>query len=146
MEPPFSEQLCQIADSMGIAMYQRFTIAEAALFLRCPVSDLEELINNNSISFIQVTKTEINFFGFQLLEHLLGNVNEAPTPKTQTAHAQSEDRIMRIQEIIEITGVSRSTIWRMERRGEFPSRVPLGASSIGWLKSDIDTWLKTKKE
>ncbi len=144
MEPPFSEHLCQIADSMGIAMYQRFTIAEASLFLRCSVSNLEELVNSNSISFIQVTKTEINFFGFQLLEHLLGNVNETPKPKKQTD--PSEDRIMRIQEIIEITGVSRSTIWRMERRGEFPSRVPLGASSIGWLKSEINAWIKNKRK
>ena len=145
METPFSDHLCQIADSMGIAMYQRFTIAEASLFLRCPTTDLDELITNNEIAYIQVSKTEIHFFGFQLLQHLLDNVNQAPTQKAQKPANDDQDRILRIKEVQEIVGVSRSTIWRMERKDEFPARVPLGTSSIGWLKSDIEAWLQTKK-
>jgi len=32
-------------------------------------------------------------------------------------------------------------LWRLERDGKFPKRVPLGESRHGWLESEIDDWL-----
>ena len=39
------------------------------------------------------------------------------------------------------TGLSRSTIWRIERRGEFPKRRRLSAGAVGWRGSEIDAWV-----
>jgi len=39
---------------------------------------------------------------------------------------------------------SRVHIWRLERVGEFPRRVPIGRARHGWLESEIDAWLKAK--
>ena len=36
------------------------------------------------------------------------------------------NKILRFQEVTELTGLSRSTIWRKERLGVFPTRKPLG--------------------
>ncbi len=41
--------------------------------------------------------------------------------------------------------LSRTTIWRLEKSGQFPKRVRLGQNSVGWLKGDIDTWLESRK-
>ncbi|HCP98046.1 helix-turn-helix transcriptional regulator [Pseudoalteromonas sp. TB51] len=52
------------------------------------------------------------------------------------------NKILRFQEVTELTGLSRSTIWRKERLGLFPKRKQLGLNSVGWLASDIQQWLE----
>lgn len=54
------------------------------------------------------------------------------------------DRILTRSEVIQRTGLSRSTIQRMERRGEFPPRRQVSRSRVGWLASDIDSWLQSR--
>ncbi len=44
------------------------------------------------------------------------------------------DRVMRLNEVKRITGLSRTTIWEMERDGRFPKHVQLTAKAIGWLE------------
>lgn len=147
MQAPFDDSMKDIADNMGISLYQRFTLTEAALFLRCPISDLQDLVKNKSIEYIQISKTEVQLFGYQLLQHLLDSVKTPPSsPQPNTAIPDNTcDRILRMQEVQDIVGVSRTTLWRMENKGDFPRRVPLGASSVGWLKSDIEAWLQARK-
>ncbi len=48
-----------------------------------------------------------------------------------------DDRIIREAECFDITGLSRSTRWRMERAGTFPKRRQLGENSVGWLLSEV---------
>lgn len=36
---------------------------------------------------------------------------------------------------------SKAHLWRLEREGRFPKRVPLGGARHGWLDSEIDEWL-----
>ena len=38
-------------------------------------------------------------------------------------------------------GISRVTLWRMERIGKFPSRVRLGENSVGWRLDEVEEWL-----
>jgi len=40
-----------------------------------------------------------------------------------------------------ITGLSRTTFWRLEKLGLAPQRVRLGENSIGWIRSEIDEWI-----
>ena len=54
------------------------------------------------------------------------------------------NRLLRLPEVILLTGLSRSSICRMEQRGDFPSRVRLGARSVGWLRDDVQTWMETR--
>lgn len=141
MPLPFSPELSQIADSMGIALYQRFTLAEAALFLRCHATDVKKLQRQGKIDYIEVTESKISFFGYQLLHYLLGSIKgENSSPIEQAA----PDKILRTKEVQELTGLSRTTIWRLERKGEFPARVSLCAGSIGWRSSEVEKWVKNR--
>ena len=59
------------------------------------------------------------------------------------------DRILRIPEVVAITGLSRTTIWRRVKSGDFPPPVRLGSlgtRSIGWRESDIKAWLDSRPE
>ena len=46
-----------------------------------------------------------------------------------------EDRFIREREVCHIVGVSRSTIWRWEKSGHFPSR-----SIAVWKYSEVIDW------
>jgi len=51
------------------------------------------------------------------------------------------DRILDDREVRELTKLCRATLWRMEKRGEFPKRVQMGPRRIGWKLSDIERWI-----
>ena len=50
-------------------------------------------------------------------------------------------KIIRLPEVINRTGISRSQIYLMVSRGEFPAPVKLGRRSVGWFESSIDLWI-----
>jgi prophage regulatory protein len=52
---------------------------------------------------------------------------------------------LRLPRVIEITGLSTSTIWRLEQEGKFPKRIRIGKRAIAWLSSDIQKWITSKK-
>jgi len=52
-------------------------------------------------------------------------------------------RMLRIQELEDRVGVTRSTIDRWERAGRFPTRRQLGVGAVGWLEAEVDEWLKS---
>ena len=56
-----------------------------------------------------------------------------------------QDRYIRAPELTRKTGLSLSTIWRLEQEGSFPHRRALGPNSVGWLESEIDHWLQTRQ-
>ena len=53
----------------------------------------------------------------------------------------SQRRLIRFDEVLAITGISKSVIYEMIRRGEFPRQVRIGQRLVGWHQSDIDAWL-----
>lgn len=55
------------------------------------------------------------------------------------------DRIIRERECRQLTGLSRTTRWVLERRGLFPTRRRLTANSIGWLESELRTWMASRE-
>ena len=53
-----------------------------------------------------------------------------------------EDRFIREPEVARITGLSRTTRWRLERAGKFPRRRRISANAVGWLASEIRAWME----
>jgi prophage regulatory protein len=55
-------------------------------------------------------------------------------------------RILNFEELRSEKGIpySKVHIWRLERAGKFPKRVPLGASRHGWSECEIDEWIAAR--
>jgi len=49
--------------------------------------------------------------------------------------------IIRKAEVVRRTGLSATTIWRLERDGEFPPRVRLTEHSVGWPEVEVERWI-----
>jgi prophage regulatory protein len=50
-------------------------------------------------------------------------------------------RLLRLREVIRLTGLSRSSIYRLESQGRFPSRVRLGDRATAWRSEAVDEWI-----
>jgi len=49
--------------------------------------------------------------------------------------------IYRLPAVLEVTGLSKATVYRLLERGEFPPRVKLSPRCVGWRVADVDAWL-----
>jgi prophage regulatory protein len=52
--------------------------------------------------------------------------------------------ILRLPSVLKRTGLSRSTVYLMISKGQFPAPVSLGERAVGWVESQIDQWLDEK--
>ena len=50
-------------------------------------------------------------------------------------------RILRLSQVIEITGLRKTTIYELQAAGEFPMRVQITPRSVGWIEGEIQAWL-----
>jgi prophage regulatory protein len=94
----------------------------------------------------------------QIRAHLSGqasvNVNGhddvKPEPSEETLRvAQSLDRVLslkllRFPAVRERTGLSRSTIWRLERHGDFPRHRRISANVVAWVEEEVMSWIHSK--
>jgi prophage regulatory protein len=53
-------------------------------------------------------------------------------------------QILRLPAVKSRTGLSRSTIYQRIAARSFPAPVNLGSRAVGWLESEIDTWLAAR--
>jgi len=53
-------------------------------------------------------------------------------------------KIIRTSQLVEMTGLSRTTLWRLEQSGDLPSRIQLSAKAVGYSLEEIEVWLKSR--
>ena len=60
----------------------------------------------------------------------------------------SENRLslLSFDDLQRIVPLSRTTIWRLERQGEFPRRMRISTNRVGWLLSDVEEWIASRQE
>jgi prophage regulatory protein len=55
-------------------------------------------------------------------------------------------RVLRLPTVLAKTGVSRATIYRLVKRGDFPSAHKLSEGVSVWNEAEVDGWLKARLE
>lgn len=73
----------------------------------------------------------------------LSSRRDNPNP---TSSSPAPIRLLRFPEVRHRTGLSRTTIWRLERRGTFPAHRRISSNAVGWLEADVNTWINTRSE
>lgn len=53
--------------------------------------------------------------------------------------------LLRIRAVIGMTGLSRSTIYRLGRAGKFPAGIKLTERTTGWLATEIEAWIEARR-
>ena len=69
----------------------------------------------------------------------------AARPTTGVVAAPSTPvKLLRFPVVRERTGLSRSTIWRLERRGEFPKHHRIAPNIVAWSEQEISRWIEER--
>ena len=68
----------------------------------------------------------------------------------RTTSLNKGDVLMRTEfirrpEVDDLVKLSRSTIYLMIKRGEFPAPVRLGRRAVAWRVSDIENWIASRE-
>jgi predicted DNA-binding transcriptional regulator AlpA len=64
--------------------------------------------------------------------------------KTAPASLPEGLQILREKDRFKLTAISRVQAWRLEREGRFPKRIQLGDNSVGWIRHELECWIKAK--
>ena len=104
----------------------------------------------NTINELQLVKRHIDGFKSQLKKRDISEQTRANIPEqkmsieqTQTRDKQPSD-LIRIKEVMSMTGLSRSSIYTYKNKGEFPSPIQLSSRSVAWVRVDVEQWVLDK--
>lgn len=53
-------------------------------------------------------------------------------------------RIIRLKEVIDLTGLARSSVYRYVAQNSFPKPVSLGDRAVGWVESEVRDWISER--
>lgn len=54
------------------------------------------------------------------------------------------ERFLRLNEVMNKTGLARSTIYYLIKKKEFPESIPITKTIVGWLESEINQWIQDR--
>jgi prophage regulatory protein len=64
------------------------------------------------------------------------------TFSSEDSHVKNNSpRIMRLPAVLSLTGLSRSTVYGLISRAEFPKQVKLSCRACGWYTDEVEAWL-----
>ena len=50
-------------------------------------------------------------------------------------------RILRLAQVLDVTGLGKTKIYELQSEGNFPMRVQITHHSVGWIEEDVQAWL-----
>jgi len=58
--------------------------------------------------------------------------------------ADLDDRILPWSQVKVISGLSRTTVWRLQKTGDFPPAVQVSRNRVGWWQSELLAWKQSR--
>ncbi len=72
----------------------------------------------------------------------------SPVPSSSMVSMRSSQSsiniVVRCKEVLAMTGLSRSTLWRLQQDGRFPKPFAISPGTKGWLRSVVEAWLQER--
>jgi prophage regulatory protein len=81
---------------------------------------------------------------FKMLRAFSGALMVVPT-MTNRDDIASGRRFLTRPEVCERVRLSYSTVWRMERAGEFPARRRLSKGRVAWFAEEVERWIQERE-
>lgn len=50
-------------------------------------------------------------------------------------------KILRMRQVLELTGLARSTLYHYIKNQNFPAQVKLGPKIVGWVEDEVISWI-----
>ena len=66
--------------------------------------------------------------------------------KSSTPMSSRPIRLLRLLQVIDATGLGKTTIYALQAEGDFPMRVKITAHSVAWVEEEVQAWLTARIE
>lgn len=53
-------------------------------------------------------------------------------------------KVLRLKQVMVMTGLARSTLYKYMVTEGFPTQIKLGAKAVGWLETEVLAWLEAR--
>lgn len=53
-------------------------------------------------------------------------------------------KVLRLSQVMDSTGLGRSTIYKYIAEGKFPPPLQLSERCVGWLESEVQQWIQSR--
>ena len=54
-------------------------------------------------------------------------------------------RLINEKQVLALIGLSRSTLWRLEQSGQFPSRRQVSTRAVRWNLAEVLEWIESRQ-
>jgi len=54
-------------------------------------------------------------------------------------------KLLSTKQVQELTSLSRTTVWRLESQGLFPSRIQVSPRRVAWSEEEVGTWIEERQ-
>lgn len=53
-------------------------------------------------------------------------------------------KLIKLKQVMECTGLARSTVYKFMAEGQFPKPVKLGVRMVAWVETEVHAWVHEK--
>jgi prophage regulatory protein len=71
-------------------------------------------------------------------------MHPSPSPRPATIDHGSSSPLLRMPAVMKLTGLGRSTIYRLIATNAFPGPVRITSKAVAWRRTDLDRWTATR--
>ena len=57
---------------------------------------------------------------------------------------KAQARFLRLPEVLNLVGVTRSTLYRWMDAGTFPKQISVGGNTVVWVESAVTSWMEDR--
>ena len=75
---------------------------------------------------------------------ILAPISHPPAPHASAQIMAAQPILLRLPMVMRITGLARSTIYKLISQNQFPVPIKLSTRAVAWLQSEIDTWVSSR--
>ncbi len=66
---------------------------------------------------------------------------ELPLEDPEPTDKPKSQKILRLAQVKEVTGLGRSCIYQLQAEKKFPQRIKIGERAVGWIESEVQQWV-----
>jgi prophage regulatory protein len=53
----------------------------------------------------------------------------------------SSIRLLRLPQVMQQTGLKKTKLYELQKRGSFPMRIQITSNSVGWIEEEVNVWI-----
>ena len=54
------------------------------------------------------------------------------------------NKLYRLKQVLELTGLSRSSLYSLIKTGQFPEQINIGLRAVAWRAGDVIDWIDSR--